>query len=114
MTRLVFATCRPLRVAVRIGGRGARNIKPHHSTAFMLLRRSSDLEPFVTKDESLIQEFFHPLHEASGKVPKNLPFSIALATVKPGKRTLKHIHEASAEFYYITRGVGVIQLNSRK
>src|SRR3990170_353357 len=80
----------------------------------MLLRRSSDLEPFVTKDESLIQEFFHPLHEASGKVPKTLPFSIALATVKPGKRTLKHIHEASAEFYYITRGVGVIQLNSRK
>ncbi|HKZ94443.1 MAG TPA: cupin domain-containing protein [Candidatus Bathyarchaeia archaeon] len=47
-------------------------------------------------------------------MPKNLPFSIALATVKPGKRTLKHIHEASAEFYYITRGVGVIQLNSRK
>jgi len=80
----------------------------------MLLRRLDDLKPFVTKDESIIREFFHPLHETSEKVSKNIPFSIALATVKPGRRTLKHIHETSAEFYYITRGVGVIQLDSRK
>jgi len=81
---------------------------------FVLLRKSNDLKPFVTKDESIIREFFHPLHETSNEVPKNVPFSIALAVVKPGKRTLRHIHETSAEFYYITRGVGVIQLNSRK
>ena len=80
----------------------------------MLLRRSADVKPFVTKDESLIWEFFHPLHETSGKASKAIPFSIALAVVKPGKRTLRHIHEASAEFYYITRGVGVIQLNNQK
>jgi len=80
----------------------------------MLLRRSADVKPFVTKDESLIWEFFHPLHETSGKAPKDIPFSIALAVVKPGKRTLRHIHEASAEFYYITRGIGVIQLNNQK
>jgi len=80
----------------------------------MSLTRSRDLKPFLTKDESIIREFFHPLRETSEKAPRNIPFSIALATVKPGKRTLKHIHETSAEFYYITRGVGVIQLDSRK
>jgi len=80
----------------------------------MSLTKCRDLKPFLTKDESIVREFFHPLHETSEKAPRNIPFSIALATVKPGKRTLKHIHETSAEFYYITRGVGVIQLNSRK
>ncbi len=80
----------------------------------MSLRRYRDLKPFVTKDKSIIREFFHPLHEISDKMPKDFPFSIALATVKPGKKTLKHIHEAAAEFYYITRGNGTIQLNSRK
>jgi mannose-6-phosphate isomerase-like protein (cupin superfamily) len=34
--------------------------------------------------------------------------------VKPGQKTLKHIHETSTEFYYITRGTGTIQLNSKK
>lgn len=80
----------------------------------MFLRKSHDVKPFVTKDKSIIREFFHPLHETSSKVPKHFPFSIALATVKPGKRTLKHVHETAAEFYYITRGVGTIQLNSTK
>ena len=80
----------------------------------MLLRKSSDLKPFVTKDKSIIREFFHPLHEKSKEAPRNIPFSIALATVKPGKKTLRHTHETSTEFYYITRGVGTIQLNSKK
>jgi len=80
----------------------------------MLLRRLDNLKAFVTKDKSIIREFFHPHHETSEKAPKNIGFSIALATVKPGKRTLEHIHETSAEFYYITRGIGVIQLDSRK
>jgi len=79
----------------------------------MFLRKSRDLKPFVTKDESIIHEFFHPLHETSSKVPRHFPFSIALATVRPGKRTIKHIHETSAEFYYITKGVGNIQLDSK-
>ena len=80
----------------------------------VLLRKSSDLKPFVTKDKSLIREFFHPLHETTKQAPKNIPFSIALATVKPGQKTLTHIHETSTEFYYITRGAGIIQLNSKK
>ena len=80
----------------------------------VLLRKSSDVKPFVTKDKSLIHEFFHPLHEKSKEAPENIPFSIALATVKPGKKTLRHIHKTSGEFYYITRGVGIIQLNSKE
>jgi len=80
----------------------------------VLLRKSSDVKPFVTKDESLIREFFHPLHETSKEAPRKIPLSIALATVKPGEKTLRHIHRNSAEFYYITRGVGIIQLNSKK
>lgn len=80
----------------------------------MLLRKSVDIKPFVTKDKSLIQEFFHPLHETSQQLPTNIPFSIALATVKPRQKTLRHIHETSKEFYYITQGAGIIQLDSRK
>lgn len=80
----------------------------------MLIRKRSDLKPFVTKDKSIVREFFHPLHETSKEAPKNIPFSIALATVKPGNKTLRHIHETSAEFYYVTRGIGIIRLNSRK
>jgi mannose-6-phosphate isomerase-like protein (cupin superfamily) len=92
-----------------------RDLKPLPSLAvFVFIRKSSDLKPFVTKDKSLIREFFHPLHEPSEQVPKDIPFSIALATVKPGQKTLKHIHETSTEFYYITRGTGTIQLNSKK
>jgi len=78
----------------------------------MFLRKYRDLKPFITKDKSIIHEFFHPLHETSEKAPKKIPLSIALATVKPGKRTLKHIHETSAEFYYITKGIGIIELDS--
>lgn len=80
----------------------------------MPLRKLQDLKPFVTKDKSIIREFFHPLHETSDQWPKDFPFSIALAAVEPGKRTLRHIHETSAEFYYIIKGVGIIRLNSSK
>ena len=80
----------------------------------MFLRKYRDLKPFVTKDKSIIREFFHPLHETSKEMPRDITFSIALATVKPRKRTLRHIHETSAEFYYITKGTGVIRLNSRR
>ncbi len=80
----------------------------------VFIRKSGDLKPFVTKDKSLIHEFFHPLDEASRQIPRDIPFSIALATVKPGQRTLKHLHETSTEFYYITQGTGTIQLDSKK
>jgi mannose-6-phosphate isomerase-like protein (cupin superfamily) len=80
----------------------------------VLIRKSSDLKPFVTKDKSLIHEFFHPLHETSKQIPRDIPFSIALATVKPGQKTLQHLHEASTEFYYVTQGTGTIQLGSKK
>jgi mannose-6-phosphate isomerase-like protein (cupin superfamily) len=80
----------------------------------MFTRRHRDLKPFVTKDKSIIREFFHPLHETSKETPKNITFSIALATVKPGRRTLRHIHETCSEFYYVTKGTGVMHLNSRK
>jgi mannose-6-phosphate isomerase-like protein (cupin superfamily) len=80
----------------------------------VFIRKSSELKPFVTKDKSLIREFFHPLHETSKHMPRDIPFSIALATVKPGQKTLKHLHETSTEFYYITRGTGTIQLNTKK
>ena len=91
-----------------------RDLWQRHKLVFVFLRRSDEVKPFVTKDKSMIREFFHPLHEIAGEIPRNITFSIALAAVKPGKRTLRHIHEASHEFYYITQGAGIIQLNSQK
>ena len=91
-----------------------RNLRRLSLVFLVFLRKSSDVKPFVTKDKSLIREFFHPLHETSKEALRKIPFSIALATLKPRKKTLRHIHETSAEFYYVTRGVGIIQLNSKK
>ncbi len=91
------------------------NLKPLPSLAdLVLIRKQSDLKPFVTKDKSIIREFFHPLHETSKQLPENISFSIALAAVKPGQKTLQHIHEVSTEFYYIIRGTGTMQLNAEK
>jgi mannose-6-phosphate isomerase-like protein (cupin superfamily) len=79
----------------------------------MFVRRLEDVKPYVTKDESLIREFFHPLYDTSGMIPRNVPVSLALATVNPGKRTLRHVHETSTELYYIIKGVGTIELGSK-
>jgi mannose-6-phosphate isomerase-like protein (cupin superfamily) len=63
-----------------------------------------DLEPFVTKDESIITEFIHP----SWTPAKNQ--SLAEAVVPAGKETLAHRHLVTEELYHVTRGHGLMRL----
>jgi mannose-6-phosphate isomerase-like protein (cupin superfamily) len=63
-----------------------------------------DVEPFITKDGSLIRELMHPtLHG-------NRTQSLAEATVPIGGMTLLHTHRISEELYHITHGSGVMVL----
>jgi mannose-6-phosphate isomerase-like protein (cupin superfamily) len=80
----------------------------------MLIRKLEDVKPYVTKDESIIYEFFHPIYDISGEVPKNIPCSIALAIIKPKRRTVRHVHFTSNEIYYITKGRGIMLLGENK
>lgn len=74
----------------------------------MDVRKIKDIEPFVTKDGSIIREVLHP----SNSAVKNQ--SLAEATVKPGERTREHVHEKSEEIYYILKGSGMIKVGEEE
>jgi mannose-6-phosphate isomerase-like protein (cupin superfamily) len=61
--------------------------------------RYEEIEPFVTKDGSIIRE----LMRGSGQ-------SLAEAIVPPGEATSRHRHPRSEEFYHITAGEGLMRL----
>ena len=65
-----------------------------------------EVEPFITKDGSLIRELMHPtLHG-------NREQSLAAAMVPIGGMTRLHTHRISEELYHITQGSGVIVLGN--
>jgi len=66
--------------------------------------RYRDIEPYVTRDGSLIRELMHPaLHGASHGVRHQ---SLAEATVPVGTRTVLHRHARSEELYFVLAGQG--------
>ena len=68
----------------------------------------ADIEPFTTKDGSIIRELMHP------DIHGNHNQSLAEATVKVGIKTRLHKHHHSEELYFVTQGVGEMTLGSRK
>lgn len=68
-----------------------------------------DVEPFVTKDSSLIRELMHPEAQycADLGVKKQ---SLAEAIVPTATRTVLHKHHKSEELYHITAGEGLMTL----
>jgi mannose-6-phosphate isomerase-like protein (cupin superfamily) len=58
-----------------------------------------DLEPFITKDGSIIREFMRTARQ-----------SLAEAIVPAGQSTLLHRHIETEEFYHITAGEGLMRL----
>ncbi len=67
-----------------------------------------EIEPFITKDGSIIRELMHPDHHASEYQ------SIAEATILTGNKTLLHQHQKTEEIYYIKTGTGRMTLGSKK
>jgi mannose-6-phosphate isomerase-like protein (cupin superfamily) len=63
-----------------------------------------NIQPFTTKDGSIIRELMHP------SVHGNANQSLAEAVVPVGKTTQLHRHHRSEEIYHITAGSGVMTL----
>jgi len=62
------------------------------------------IEPYTTKDGSIIRELMHPaVHGSSNQ-------SLAEATVPAGGKTLLHKHRLTEEIYHITEGSGIMTL----
>lgn len=66
--------------------------------------RYAEIEPYNTKDGSLIRELMHPAQHG------NRNQSLAEATVPVGTRTRLHRHERTEEIYHITAGEGRMTL----
>ncbi len=67
----------------------------------------AEVEPFVTKDGSVIRELMHPLHHASQAQ------SLAEARLVAGQKTLLHRHRRTEELYYITHGKGMMTIDEQ-
>jgi len=73
-----------------------------------LLTRYEEVEPYITKDGSIIRELMHPsIHGNSNQ-------SLAEATVTAGGETLFHKHHLTEEIYHITEGSGIMTLGSEE
>ncbi len=62
-----------------------------------------DIEPFVTKDGSIIRELMRSPVQ-----------SLAEATVPSGQTTQLHKHIRTEEFYHITGGMGMMRLDEEE
>jgi len=62
--------------------------------------RTTELEPFVTKDGSTIREYFHTPVQ-----------SLAEATLEPGQSTERHYHRLAEEIYLIIEGAGSLEVD---
>ena len=66
----------------------------------MELVRYESLEPFTTKDGSIIREYLHTAAQ-----------SLAEATLEPGQSTERHYHRATEEIYLVTKGSGLMEVD---
>jgi mannose-6-phosphate isomerase-like protein (cupin superfamily) len=73
-----------------------------------LFTKYEEIEPYITKDGSIIRELMHP------SVHGNLNQSLAEATVPACGKTLLHKHHLTEEIYHITDGSGIMTLGSEE
>jgi len=66
------------------------------------------IEPYITKDGSIIRELMHP------EVHGNSEQSLAEATVPAGGKTILHRHRLTEEIYHITKGCGIMTLGDQE
>jgi len=66
------------------------------------------VEPYITKDGSIIRELMHPT------VHGNSEQSLAEAIVPVGGKTFLHKHRVTEEIYHITEGSGIMTLGSEE
>jgi len=69
-----------------------------------LVVKYEEVNPYVTKDESVIRELMHPAQHTA------LNQSLAEAIVPVGVMTKRHYHRQSEELYHVTAGEGLMML----
>lgn len=72
----------------------------------MLIRCVKDCEEFIAGDDSVLRELLHP-----DKSNVGIRYSLAHATVGPGRRTKAH-RLKTAEVYYILQGHGRMHIDA--
>lgn len=75
----------------------------------MLIKDLQKCSPFIAADNTRLCELLHPARE---KI--DLPYSIAIAAVKPGCASLSHRLSESSELYYILAGEGVMHIDGEE
>jgi mannose-6-phosphate isomerase-like protein (cupin superfamily) len=70
--------------------------------------RYDEIEPYTTKDGSIIRELMHPAMHG------NHNQSLAEAIVPEGSTTLLHRHRNSEELYHIIAGSGVMKVGEEE
>ena len=73
-----------------------------------LLTVYEEIQPYITKDGSIIRELMHP------SIHGNCSQSLAEATVPVGGKTLLHKHRLTEEIYHVTEGSGIMTLGSEE
>jgi len=68
------------------------------------MSRYAQIEPFITKDGSIIRELMHPMQGVCRHQ------SLAEARLPAGTKTILHRHQLAEEIYYITEGRGLMTL----
>jgi mannose-6-phosphate isomerase-like protein (cupin superfamily) len=75
----------------------------------MDVRRIGECEEITANDGCRLRELLHPDRGAAG-----LPYSLAVASVEPGRRTMPHRLVAETEVYYVVRGRGVMHIGDEE
>ena len=71
----------------------------------MFIKNLNDCAEFTANDGCRLRELLHPKND-----PVDLPYSIAVARLEPGKQTYKH-KLAQTEVYYILLGTGCMHVD---
>jgi mannose-6-phosphate isomerase-like protein (cupin superfamily) len=66
----------------------------------MLVKSEKDCPEIIANDGCRLRELLHPERDAV-----ELPYSLAIANVEPGKATYRHLLRQT-EVYYILQGIG--------
>jgi len=71
----------------------------------MIVKNKADVPSFLAGDHTQIQEVLHPKNDDIA-----LSYSLAFATLEPGKSSLPHILHKSSELYIILKGTGKVRV----
>ena len=74
----------------------------------MIVKRFDEQDEIVALDDTRVREFLNPKHD---EVDLHLNYSLAHASIAPGKSSLPHRFLEASEVYYILRGKGRMHID---